>query len=180
MAIFQPLGLPGVVFMVPAGLVWPVPLAVALSWLGTMIASTIAFGFARWIGRDWAQQHIPPRLAKWNDRFDGDRIWPVFLLRVVTGMLPPADWLLGVSKVRWRPFLIGTALGIIPGILLNVTVGANLFSWLIQRDGSGRFLAIIVAIVVFRRVRKLRRKRAEAMARFQDATDGESPTDGLC
>ena len=137
MWVFQPIGLPGVIFMVPAGLVWSTPQAVLLSWIGNMGASTIAFAFARWIGRDWAERHIPPRMARWNDRFDNERIWPVFLLRLFTGMLPPADWLLGVSKVRWRPFLIGTGLGIIPGILLNVIAGASLFSWLSQRGGNG-------------------------------------------
>jgi uncharacterized membrane protein YdjX (TVP38/TMEM64 family) len=173
MWVFQPIGLPGVIFMVPAALVWPAPLAIALSWIGNMGASIIAFSFARWIGRDWAEQHIPPRMARWNDRFDNDRVWPVFLLRLFTGMLPPADWLLGVSKVRWRPFLIGTGLGIIPGILLNVLVGASLFSWLSQRGGNGRILAIILVVVVVRRVRIHRRARAARLVDSHDADDGE-------
>ncbi len=162
MWIFQPFGIPGLVFMVPAGLVWPGPEAVLYSWIGNMGASSIAFAFARWIGRDWAQQHIPPRIQAWNTRIADDAVRPVFILRVFTGMLPPADWLLGISSVRWRPFLIGTAFGIIPGILVNVLAGASLFSYLSERGGNGRLLLLIVAVVAIRQV--LKRRRSKALA----------------
>jgi uncharacterized membrane protein YdjX (TVP38/TMEM64 family) len=47
MWLVQPWGVPGAFFMVPAAVVWPLPVAMGLSWLGNMGASTIAFGFAR-------------------------------------------------------------------------------------------------------------------------------------
>ena len=55
MWVFQPLLLPGPVFMVPAALVWSAPTAMALSWVGNIGASFLAFAFARWVARDWAQ-----------------------------------------------------------------------------------------------------------------------------
>jgi len=36
----QPLGVPGFVYMVPAGIVWPYPLAIALSWIGNIGQAT--------------------------------------------------------------------------------------------------------------------------------------------
>ncbi|MEZ5167198.1 MAG: hypothetical protein R2695_12195 [Acidimicrobiales bacterium] len=64
----QPAGVPGLVFMIPASVVWPLPLAMSLSWVGNMGASTIAFAMARWLARDWAQNHLPTRLRAWDDR----------------------------------------------------------------------------------------------------------------
>ncbi|MGI9601388.1 MAG: TVP38/TMEM64 family protein [Acidimicrobiales bacterium] len=149
----QPWGVPGAVFMVPASLIWPWPVAMGLSWLGNMGASSIAFGFARFVAREWVQKRIPPSIAQYDERLAHGGLKEVTLLRVATGQLPPADWLLGVSQVRWPPFLIGTAIGIIPGIILIVTVGGSLFSALADRPGL--LIGLTVLTVVF-----IRRRRA--------------------
>ena len=122
MWLLQPAGVPGAVFMVPAAVVWPIPTAIALSWIGNMGASSIAFVMARWFAHDWAQARLPERLRRWDTRLAGGSTlqvtWQVTLLRFVTGQLTPADWLLGVSTVSARAFLVGTGIGIIPGIVL--------------------------------------------------------------
>jgi len=156
----QPLGVPGVVYMVPAGIVWPYPLAIGLSWIGNMGASYIAFVFARWVGRDWVQLRIPRRMYPYNDRLAVGGVWPVVLLRLVFGQLAPADWLLGVSKVSTRNFLIGTAIGIIPGVVLFVVAGGGLFDALVGMSTQTRriVIGVVVAVAVGRRV-WLRRRR---------------------
>ena len=127
----QPLGVPGVVFMIPAALVWPAPAAIGLSWLGNMGASLLAFAFARWMAHEWAQARLPERLRRWDARLASGGTAEVAALRLVTGQLTPADWLLGVSSVRLRPFLIGTAIGIVPLIVLVVVLGASAGSLLL-------------------------------------------------
>jgi uncharacterized membrane protein YdjX (TVP38/TMEM64 family) len=160
MWLVQPFGVPGLVFMVPAAIVWPWPVAFGLSWIGNMGASLIAFAFARWVGRDWVQQRIPAGVVRWNERLAVSGVRSVAALRVVTGQLPPADWFLGVSHVSLRAFLIGTAIGIIPGILVAVLVGGSL--WDLIADRPGLILALALggaAVVVARRLRRLRRRR---------------------
>lgn len=161
----QPLGVPGFVYMVPAGIVWPLPLAVALSWIGNMGASYLAFGFARWAGRDWVRYRIPSRMHRYDDRLENDGLRPVILLRLVFGQLPPADWLLGVSKVSTRNFVIGTAIGIIPGVLLFVIAGGGLFDLARDLPTPARRILIVslVVVAVARRiVRRRRRSRTHA------------------
>src|SRR5438876_1095848 len=51
--VLQPFGLPGTVFVMAAPLIWPWPVAFALSIAGTMAASVVGFSFARFMGRDW-------------------------------------------------------------------------------------------------------------------------------
>ena len=167
----QPLGVPGFVYMVPAGIVWPYPLAIALSWIGNLGASYIAFSFARWFARDWVRYRIPPRMHRYDDRLEQGGLRPVILLRLVFGQLPPADWLLGVTKVTQRNFLIGTAIGIIPGVVLFVVLGGGMFELLRDMPILTRriMIGILVAFAVGRRVRK-RRKRASAEVSASEAT----------
>jgi len=153
----QPAGVPGLVFMIPAAVVWPLPTAMVLSWIGNMGASTIAFVMARWLFRDWAQNHLPTRLRVWDERLaEGGGLTEVTLLRVVTGQLTPADWLLGVSNVRFAVFVVGTGIGIVPGIVLATTVGGGLTGFLLDRPAL--LLISVVGFGIIRRVRRLRHR----------------------
>ena len=159
----QPVGLPGIAFMVPASLVWSAPTAIALSWVGNMGASFIAFAFARWVARDWTQARLPDRLRAWDARLAVGGIRQVAVLRLLTGQITPADWLLGVSSVRVRPFLIGTGIGIIPLIVIVVLAGASIGTWLFDdplRWGSVLGAAVVTAVVS--RVRGRRRATVAA------------------
>ena len=155
----QPAGVPGAVFMVPAAVVWPLPTAMGLSWIGNMGASAIAFSMARYLAYDWAQAKMPDRMRVWDQRIERGGILQVTLLRVVTGQFTPADWLLGVSKVKLPAFFIGTALGIIPGIVLVTTLGGGIVENLGNRWVR---LPVILAIVAIGILRRVRRRRANA------------------
>lgn len=161
MWVFQPLLVPGPVFMVPAALVWSAPAAMALSWVGNMGASFVAFAFARWLARDWVQARLTPRLRRWDGRLQRGGIREVALLRVFTGQITPADWLLGASSVRVRPFLIGTAIGIIPSIVIVVLLGASAGDWLFDEPARwGGVAAAVVGLAIVSRVRGRRRAAA--------------------
>jgi uncharacterized membrane protein YdjX (TVP38/TMEM64 family) len=168
MWLTQPLGVPGFVYMIPAGIVWPYPMAIALSWIGNLGASFIAFSFARWFGRDWVKARIPPRMHQYDDQLEQGGLRPVILLRLVFGQLPPADWLLGVTKVSQRNFLIGTGIGIIPGVILFVVAGGGFVELLLDMPALARriIIGIIVALVIGMRVwkRRTRKRRDGALA----------------
>jgi len=161
MWLTQPLGIPGFVYMAPAGIVWPTPLAIALAWIGNMGASYIAFSFARWFARDWVSDRIPERMGAYSDRLEAGGLWPVVLLRLVFGQLPPADWMLGVTKVPTRTFLIGTGIGIVPGVVVFVIAGGGILEALsdvptvVQRS----LFAGLIAVAVGRRVILKRRRQ---------------------
>ena len=140
--------------MVPASLVWSAPAAIALSWVGNIGASFIAFAFARWVARDWAQQRLTDRLRAWDGRVEHGGVREVALLRLFTGQITPADWLLGVSSVRLTPFFVGTAIGIIPSVVLVVLVGASVGDWLFAEPSRwGGVLVVIAVVGTWRRTR---------------------------
>ena len=90
-----------------------------------------------------------------------EALWPL-----VFGQLAPADWLLGVSKVSTRNFLIGTGIGIIPGVVLFVVAGGGLFDYFrdMPTDTRRLVIGVLVALAVSRRVWLRRRRRARAAA----------------
>ena len=91
----------------------------------------LAFGFARFIARDWAQAHASGRIRKLDERLANDGFRTVTLLRLVFYTMPALQLALGVSSVRVRPFVWGTALGVVPFTALMTFFGTGLsaFFW---------------------------------------------------
>jgi uncharacterized membrane protein YdjX (TVP38/TMEM64 family) len=129
--LLQPLGVRSVFFLLCAPLIWSPFNAVLLSWIGAVVASVIAFGFARFVARDWAQDRAPERIRKFDDKLAEDGFRAVTLLRLLFYTTPALQFALGVSRVRFRAFLFGTIVGVLPFTLLMTLFGAQLsaFFW---------------------------------------------------
>src|SRR5579859_2423695 len=81
-ALLQPFGVPGTVFVMAAPLIWPWPVAFALSMTGTMAASVVGFSVARFVARDWVSGMIPARFRKYDEALAARALVTVFLLRL--------------------------------------------------------------------------------------------------
>lgn len=128
--LLQPLGVRSVFFLLSAPLIWPPVHAVLLSWLGAVLASVIAFAFARFVARDWAQARASARVRRLDDKLVEDGFRVVTLLRLVFYTTPALQFALGVSRVRFRAFLFGTVVGVLPFTLLMTLFGAQLSTFL--------------------------------------------------
>jgi uncharacterized membrane protein YdjX (TVP38/TMEM64 family) len=144
--LLEPFGVPGVLFVVPAVLAWPLGMAFALSWAGSILAGMVGFGFARTIGRDWVMGHMPERLHAYDQRLAERGLRTVILVRLIFFLAPPAHWALGLSRVRFAPFVLGTAIGFVPGIAALTLLGRGAFA-LLGDAPRGIFLAIAIAVV---------------------------------
>jgi uncharacterized membrane protein YdjX (TVP38/TMEM64 family) len=135
--LVQPLGLSGNMFAVVAGLVWPVPLALALALLGAFGSAMTNVAFARYVAFDWVQARIPPKLRRY-ERWVTERGLPgVILYRFATFTLHPAQLLIGVLNVPMPRLIIGTLIGFIPAIVMGVVLGGEVTRWLAQALGFG-------------------------------------------
>ena len=105
----------------PAGLA----VAVAAGWLGGMGG----FVLGRHLGRDAVARVAGRRLAR-ADRLFRDR---GFLAVVLARMSPVPFWIVsyaaGLSSIRWLPATLGTVVGVVPGAVLHVGIGASVVSW---------------------------------------------------
>lgn len=159
-AALQPFGVPGTVFIMAAPLIWPWPIAFALSMAGTMAASVVGFSFARFIARDWVSTRIPARFQKYDDALVRRAFTTVFLLRLVFWMPPLLHAFFGVSKVRFSTHFWGSLAGYALPLFLVSFFGQKLFDMMKETPaevwiglGAG---AVVIALGVW----AFRRRRA--------------------
>jgi len=154
--LLEPFGVPGILFVVPATLAWPLGTAFALCWLGSVLAGIVGFGFARSIGRDWVTAHLPERLRAYDQRLAERGLQTVIVVRLLFFLAPPAHWALGLSRVRFAPFVLGSALGFLPGIAGLVFFGKGALALLGEQPRAVWLAVAIAAGAVFVLVRQLR------------------------
>ena len=135
------IGVPGILFMATAIALWPPWIAFLLNWLGAITAGMVGFAYARYVGRDWVAAHLPARLRRFETRVVERGVETVILIRLLFFLAPPAHWALGLSPVRFRPFVIGSAIGFVPGMLLVSFAGRPLYEWL-SRQSREAWLAL--------------------------------------
>jgi len=84
-------------------------------WLGAMMGASAAFFIGRTLGREFAASLIGDRLKKYDDAIERNGFATVLYLRLVYFPFTPMNFGMGITKVRFRDYFAGTALGIIVG-----------------------------------------------------------------
>ena len=129
-ALLQPVGVASHLFVVTAALVWPPWVAFGASWTGALGAGCVAFAFARFVGREWVQARLPPRLRVWDERLATRGFRTVLTMRLLLFTFGPMQLMFGVSRVRFVAFVAGSALGLLPMLVAETWVGGSVVAWL--------------------------------------------------
>ena len=136
--------------------------------LGSGVLGALAgFGLARWLGRETVTRLAGPRLARADELLSRRGA-----LAVLSGRLIPVtpftlvSYAGGLSGIGLRPYLLGSAVGLVPGTVLHVAVGAT-----VGAAGHGGGLRLLVsgvplalAVVAVAAWRWHRRRTAKAGA----------------
>src|SRR6185437_1436172 len=161
--LLQPFGVPGTVFVVAAPLIWPWPIAFALSMVGTMSASVVGFSFARFVAREWVAARIPARFRAYDEALEKRAFLTVFTLRFVFWMPQVLHAFLGISRVSFWTHFWASAAGYVIPLLVVSYFGPQVFEaaraaprevWI----GVG-LAAVAVALAVWAVRRRARPKR---------------------
>jgi uncharacterized membrane protein YdjX (TVP38/TMEM64 family) len=124
-------------------------LAVCLA--GGMLGALLAFGLSRTLGRDAVTRLAGPRLTAVDRALSSRAFTAVFFARVLPfAPFSAVNHAAGLSAVPFRPFVAATALGLVPGTVLQVGAGASvpqLRDWA-ARAGSPVVVAVASAVVV--------------------------------
>ena len=126
----QPLGLSAHVFLVAAGLLWPTPVGLPLGMVGLLGGCSASFWGARLLGREAVQERIPASLERHESALAARGFRTVVGLRLALFTFFPLSMLMGVSKVSWRDYLLGTALGCAPVAVVDVVLAQQVAAWL--------------------------------------------------
>jgi uncharacterized membrane protein YdjX (TVP38/TMEM64 family) len=118
------------------------------SAVGTMLAASATFAVGRLIGRNALQRWLGKKLERLEERIAKRGIIAIALIR----KLPIAPFTfvnmgLGAAGIRYRDFIIGTALGMLPGIAAFAFVSETaLEAWRNPTLGNIALIAGAVAI----------------------------------
>jgi uncharacterized membrane protein YdjX (TVP38/TMEM64 family) len=118
---------PGSILGLGAGYLFGIAGGLAVGWVGVTVSAAIAFLIARYLAR-----HPVERLARRNPKFGAIDAavrksgWKVVALFRLCAVMPFAlsNYLFGLSSVPFVPYLVASSIGMIPGILFYVYLGA--------------------------------------------------------
>jgi uncharacterized membrane protein YdjX (TVP38/TMEM64 family) len=166
--------LPGSVLTIGAGLVCGLlPGTIAVS-LGSTSGASLAFIVGRTIARKWIESKVAanPNFQA-IDAAVGSGGFKIVLLTRLSPVFPfnVLNYAYGLSRVRFRDYLIGSWLGMLPGTVMYVYIGSSLKSLAELASGkvqggaaqkalfaAGLVATIVVALYVARLARKELRK----------------------
>lgn len=156
-ACLQPFGVPGTVFILAAPLIWPWPVAFAVSMAGTMAASVVGFSFARFVARDWVAKWVPARFRAYDESLAQRAFFTVLTLRFIFWMPPMLHVFFGISRVSFWTHFWGSLVGYIVPLLATAYFGQKVFDYLRHAPPSvwiamfGTFFAIVSTLWFIRR-----------------------------
>jgi uncharacterized membrane protein YdjX (TVP38/TMEM64 family) len=87
-------------------------------WVGAMAGASAAFWIGRTLGREFAASLIGGRLKKYDDAIERNGFATVLYLRLVYFPFTPMNFGMGLTKVRFWDYFLGTGLGIIVGTFI--------------------------------------------------------------
>ncbi len=127
-AVGELLHVPGIVFVVAAMLAWGRLAGGAVAYVGALVAVSLAFFVVRAIGGQPLAAIEQPRVRAVLARLDRQPIRTVAVLRLFLWLAPALTYALALSRVRYRDYAAGSALG----LALPVAAAVALFELLVR------------------------------------------------
>jgi uncharacterized membrane protein YdjX (TVP38/TMEM64 family) len=122
-------------------------LGFACSAVGTLLAASATFGVGRLIGRGTLQRRLGPRLDAVEKRLAKGGVIAIALIRKVP--IAPFTFVnmaIGAVGIRYRDFILGTALGMLPGLAAFSFVSDRaLDAW---REPTAQNIAVIAGAIL--------------------------------
>lgn len=124
-AVLVLLPAPKAVLTALGGALYGLWLGALLSWTAAIVGATVAFILGRLLGRDAVDRLTRGRVARADRLLSEHGIGAVVVARLVP-VLPftAINYAAGLTGVAWHHYVIGSALGIIPGTLAYAALGA--------------------------------------------------------
>ena len=151
-SIAAPLGFPGTPLTLITGSIFGVWFGTLVALIGNTIGAICAFLLSRYIFKENAQVLIAkyPRIKKYIAQLEEKGLSTILFLRLVP-LFPfnATNFLLGVTPVSLRTYILGSFIGMIPGTFLFVYLGGSLRK-LSPLNIAFSVIGIIVLIVIGR------------------------------
>ncbi|MAQ15325.1 MAG: DedA family protein [Sandaracinus sp.] len=127
-AVGELLHVPGVVFVAAAVLAYGELVGGITAYVGALVSVAVSFGVVRGVGGRALGSIGHPRVRKILDRLEERPVRVVALLRLILWVAPPLNYALALSPVRFRDYMVGSAIGLV----IPLTLAALFLDWLVS------------------------------------------------
>lgn len=111
------------------GILFPLPIAIAMNLAGTVVMTSIPFFIGKKAGTGALTQLVQknPKLEILRDMPNKDELFVSFFVRIV-GILPGdlVGMYLGASGIRYKRYIVGTLLGLLPAVVSFSVMGMSI------------------------------------------------------
>ena len=116
-----------------------------IAWCATMVSASVDFWLGRRLGSDKVRGYGGKITGNFIDTVRRYGFWAALLVRIVpTGPFVVVNLAAGVSGMRFLAFFIGTAIGVLPKIIVIAFFGEGINGALSGKGGL--YITIVVAI----------------------------------
>ena len=119
--------IPGTILTVTAGFLFGAPVGVALVSIGSLSGASCAFLIGRFLARDWAKNRMRNfQKFKALDIATRHKGFIIVLLTRLSPLFPfnLLNYAFGLTAVRFRDYVLASWIGMIPAIILYVSIGS--------------------------------------------------------
>lgn len=145
------------ILTVAAGVLFGFGAGFLIVYLAAMLGATAAFWLGRYLGREAVERFTGTRVARVDEALRRRGFAAVVGVRLVP-VLPftAINYSAGLTSLGWRPYYLGTALGILPGTLSFLALGAYGFElgWQAQVAAAGLGLLTLAGVIYAVRSRR--------------------------
>lgn len=150
-AVSMVIGFPTVIFTIAGGAVFGLIWGTLYSVLGASLGAIGAFYLSRYLLRQWVEQRYGHNLAlkKFQQGIANRAL--LFVMAVRFNPVTPfniENYLFGLTVINWRPYLLGTVVGIIPGTVAYTWVGVTGANALSGKSAVSFVIAVSVLLAI--------------------------------
>ena len=148
-AVLAFIGVPQFVLIAAAVVAFGPWTGLAYSWIGTMVSSVIGFFLGRSFGARLLRDYAGEGIRKFMTLIGRNG----FMASLIVRLVPSAPFIVvnmaaGVTPMRFRDFLAGTAIGIVPKIALTAFAGNSIVQAL-RGGGAQHVVMLLLAALVW-------------------------------
>lgn len=119
-------------------------------WMGAMLGASAAFFIGRTLGRDFAASLVGDRLKKYDEAIGRNGFATTLYLRLIYFPFTPMNFGMGLTRVRFRDYFLGTGLGIIVGtFIFTFFIGTVKEVWTSGQWGDLLSLKVLFSLALF-------------------------------
>ena len=145
---FVPLTLfPDAILAIAGGLIFGLVEGSIYIIIGAILGSTLSFYIARYCGESLRKKLKGEKILNINEQVKNNGFLIIFLLRLIP--LVPFDiisYSAGFSSIKFKDFILATAIGIVPGALVYANIGAESLNF--RSNDFYLSIALLIGLIV--------------------------------